>query len=111
MASSVTNINFAVNSTSIDVTTALEPLFGQVMRLYPNPASDVLHLEISLDKSVDLQIQMIDMLGRSRYSQQQHLAAGDQQIKIDQIRDLIERIFSSPPERRRRSWTSGTGRT
>jgi PKD repeat protein len=83
-SSAATNINFAVNSTEIDVTTSLEEAtFGKVMKMYPNPTSGELYLELSLDKSVDLQIQVMDMLGRSQYVEQQQLLAGDQKLKLN----------------------------
>lgn len=83
-SSAATNINFAVNSTSIDVTTSLEAAqFGRVMRMYPNPTSGKLFVELSLDKSVDMQIQVMDMLGRNHLTQQQQLLAGDQKLRLD----------------------------
>lgn len=83
-SSAATNINFAVNSTEIDVTTSLEEAtFGKVMKLFPNPTSGELYLELSLDKSVDLNIQVMDMLGRSQYTEQQQLLAGDQKLKLN----------------------------
>lgn len=83
-SSAATNINFTVNSTDVDVTTALEgPKFGKLLSLYPNPTSGELYIELSLDKSVDLQIQVMDMLGRSHFVQQQQLVAGEQKLQLN----------------------------
>ncbi len=83
-SSAVTNVNYAVNSTDVEVTTALElPTFGRVMKLYPNPTSGELYIELSLDQAIELEIQLIDMLGRSQLSQQNQLAAGDQKLQLN----------------------------
>lgn len=83
-SSAATNINFTVGSTDIDVTTAInEPTFGKLMSLYPNPTSGELYIELSLDKAVSLQVQVMDVLGRSQFVQQEQLLAGDQKLKLN----------------------------
>jgi len=82
-SSSATNVNFEVNSTNIDVTTSLEPSFGTLSRVYPNPTQGWVKLELSLDKAVNLEIVLTDLMGRSFPLQRKALPAGDHQLDVE----------------------------
>jgi PKD repeat protein len=83
-SSAASNINFAVSSTTVDVTTSLQDLgFGKLLQVFPNPVSEQLQVQVKLDKATELHLAVMDMLGRRYLQQSQQLTAGEQQLKLD----------------------------
>ncbi len=67
------------------LSTSVEDLFeDKGFSLYPNPATDMMKLEYSLDQSSDVQISMIDAQGRSiLISSENNQSAGPKSLIID----------------------------
>ena len=68
-----------------DLNTAVEDLFeSKGFSLYPNPATDLMQLNYSLDQSSDVQISMIDAQGRSVIIRKEsNQSAGEKSLTID----------------------------
>ncbi len=90
---SVTDINFAVNSTTIDVPTTIEGFsFGKMLEVYPNPNTGLLHVTLELSQSLEIQLNVIDLMGRNKNSLSKKLIAGEHNMSLD-LTDLPGGIY------------------
>ncbi|MEM6264051.1 MAG: PKD domain-containing protein [Bacteroidota bacterium] len=82
-SSAIRDINFEVSNNDILITTSLEEAsFGSITRTYPNPVSSTLYLEMELTQGSNLQISMIDLMGRELLRQSENLNLGNNRIEI-----------------------------
>jgi len=51
--------------------------------IYPNPASDILTMDVSLDRDQQISVCIYDLTGRLMLTHMQTLSAGDQELKLD----------------------------
>lgn len=83
-SSAISNIDFHVNSQTVDISTAIDaPTFGSVLNLYPNPTSSTLHLELELKNTTNLNISIIDQVGRILQQETRVLGSGAQEISMN----------------------------
>lgn len=80
---SVTEIDFEVNSKTVDLATGIDEVtFGTVLQLYPNPTADDLFVELELKAHTSLMISVIDQLGRELKAETHVLGSGEQQVSL-----------------------------
>ncbi len=80
----VTEIDFEVNSKTVDLPTALEEVtFGKILNLYPNPTSGDLYVEMNLAVPTDISIVIIDPLGRNLKAENHRFGSGNQEFQMD----------------------------
>lgn len=65
--------------------TALDPAFQQAFRIYPNPASDVLHASFELPRTMRLQASLRDLSGRTVLQQSQTAGSGAFRLDLSQL--------------------------
>jgi len=93
------DIELTANDTLIavfDIFSSTEDLFEEKgFSLFPNPASDVMQLNYSIDQSSDVQISMIDANGRSiMISSETGVSAGAKSLSIDlQQHNLVSGVY------------------
>lgn len=68
----------AVGTTAID-----EFTFGEVMGIYPNPASNVLNVGVEFTEPADLTLSLVNMMGQTVRNIPSGLVAGQREISID----------------------------
>jgi Zn-dependent metalloprotease len=61
---------------------------GVDFTLYPNPVREELMLELVLENATELQIRVVDLLGRKHLAQEKQLFSGQQNIPLD-VSDLV----------------------
>ncbi len=80
---SVTEIDFEVNSKTVDLSTGIDEVtFGTVLQLYPHPTADDLFVELELKAHTSLMISVIDQLGRELKAETHVLGSGEQQVSL-----------------------------
>ncbi len=70
---------------------AAEPT-GIISDLYPNPAQDLLHLNLRMETSGQADIRLLDLSGRIVQTTSAELAEGESMISV-QIQDLLQGIY------------------
>lgn len=69
--------------TTYSNTVAVKNFPPNFINIYPNPASDVLYYDISLEEDETINVQVADMTGRIFINQQQHLQKGNSSGVLD----------------------------
>lgn len=81
-----TGCQSAPSATIRAILSAIDPLAGivQDFRLYPNPASEEIHISGELFRAEEVSMEVTDLLGKSKYRQQVNLVSGhfDQTIEV-----------------------------
>ncbi|HET8964006.1 MAG TPA: T9SS type A sorting domain-containing protein [Chitinophagales bacterium] len=65
---------------------------GINVNLYPNPLNEELNYQFELEKDAQLQIEIVDAVGRTVYSKQLHATKGNQLLKLD-LTDLPKGMY------------------
>ncbi len=92
---SVTAAIIEVNSTHIDgfISTAIDfELFNKTGRVIPNPTSGLSVLQFELVKAANITTQIMDLSGKTHWTQSQQLAVGEHSLQLD-LHDLPAGIY------------------
>jgi hypothetical protein len=53
------------------------------IKLYPNPATDILHVELSGDQHEELELKILDLTGRSVFEKRYNIPDSDREIELN----------------------------
>lgn len=76
------NLNFIINQSEI-ILDAENPIFKENSRIYPNPTTGFARIDIETEKALDLEIKVLDLLGKELSYKNQSLTVGKNQIDLD----------------------------
>ncbi len=77
---SETTGDFEVN---IDDCTGIEEFLSGKIRVYPNPARDILQVEIRMEQEQRFSLRILNQLGKVVYQVEENIPSGDKVIRID----------------------------
>ncbi len=79
---------------SLDCFTSTADLINQYqLNIFPNPVNDQLTVQLETIETVDLQIRVIDLLGRQHGGIIEATTLGRDQIILDQVNDLLPGLY------------------
>ncbi|MEZ4824865.1 MAG: PKD domain-containing protein [Bacteroidia bacterium] len=87
--------NFEVGSTQIHAvgTTGIDQLTsGEVLGIFPVPASEVLNVNLTFAEPVNLSLSLVNMMGQTVASRNEGLTAGNREVSLD-VRNLPQGTY------------------
>ena len=104
LISEFNNPNFGTNVTDVfwaesdgegevDTTTTVEELFNSTnISIYPNPVSDKATLEVTTNSATSINLNIVNVLGKTMQSSVHNLNSGNNNITID-VNNLVNGIY------------------